>query len=375
MRRSWLGAAVFLAVALMPAPAHATGTVRLAGTAAAIPGSYLVVLKAPGPRTGALAARYDGSVTRSFDALHGFEAALTPQGARRLAADPAVAFVEQNQAVSLAAAAPSWGLDRIDQRDLPLSSSFSAAQTGADVTAYIVDTGIRYSHSDFGGRASLGHDAIGGYGNDCNGHGTHVAGTVGGATYGVAKQVTLVGVRVLNCSGAGTTAGVIAGVNWVTAHAVRPAVANLSLGVPASAALDAAVTASIDAGITYTLAAGNAATDACTISPARVPAALTVGATTSTDARAPFSNSGPCLDLFAPGVAISSDWYTADTAVNLLHGTSMAAPHVAGAAALVLSAHPGYTPAQVQEALLSAATPNKVTNPGAGSPNRLLFTG
>ncbi|WP_306215151.1 S8 family peptidase [Actinoplanes sp. RD1] len=376
MRRSWLAVAILAVVVLTPAPAAAaTGSVRLADTATAVPGSYLVVLKKAVDRTGALAARYDGSVTRTFDAVHGFEAALSPRQARRLAADPAVAFVEQNQAVSLAAAAPSWGLDRIDQRDLPLTSTFTAAGTGADVTAYIIDTGLLYSHTDFGGRAGLGHDAIGGYGNDCNGHGTHVAGTVGGSTYGVAKQVTLVGVRVLNCSGAGTTAGVIAGVDWVTAHAARPAVANLSLGVPASEALDAAVNASIASGITYTVAAGNANTDACTISPARVPAALTVGATTSTDARAPFSNSGTCLDLFAPGTAITSDWCTGDTATNVLHGTSMAAPHVTGAAALVLSRHPDWTPAQVQDALLTAATPDKVTNAGAGSPNRLLFTG
>jgi subtilisin family serine protease len=243
------------------------------------------------------------------------------------------------------------------------------------VTAYIIDTGILYSHSDFGGRARFGYDAVGSGGVDCNGHGTHVAGTVGGNTYGVAKAVKLVGVRVLSCSGSGTTAGVIAGVNWVTQNAVKPAVANMSLGGGVSTTLDNAVASSISSGVTYALAAGNSTANACNSSPSRVASAITVGATTSTDAKASYSNYGTCLDIFAPGSSITSDWYTSSTATNTISGTSMASPHVAGAAALVLSANPSFTPAQVRDNLVSRSTPNVVTSPGTGSPNRLLFVG
>jgi subtilisin family serine protease len=383
--RGWQALAVSLlvvatvtATTAVPAAAAPTiGRIRLAGTAQAIPGDYIVVLKATtaAARPAALSRSYGGRVVRSFGVINGFQARMSESAARRLAADPGVAYVEQDQRVSLLATqtGATWGLDRIDQRNRPLNGTYTYSTTAGNVTAYVIDTGIRYTHNDFGGRASFGYDAVGSGGVDCNGHGTHVAGTIGGATYGVAKAVRLVGVRVLDCSGSGTTAGVIAGVNWVTQHAVKPAVANMSLGGGASTSLDNAVTASINSGVTYALAAGNSSANACNSSPARVPAAITVGATTSSDARASYSNYGTCLDLFAPGSSITSDWYSSNTATNTISGTSMASPHTAGAAALVLATHPSYTPAQVRDALVTNATPNVVGGAGSGSPNRLLF--
>ncbi len=245
------------------------------------------------------------------------------------------------------------------------------------MTAYIIDTGIRPTVSDFGGRASIGTDTVGDGQNgvDCNGHGTHVAGTIGGTKYGVAKSVSLVAVRVLDCSGSGTWSGVIAGIDWVTAHHTANAVANMSLGGGASSAVDTAVANSVASGVTYAVAAGNSNADACTSSPARAPSAITVGATTSTDARASYSNFGTCVDLFAPGSGITSDWNTSDTATNTISGTSMATPHVVGSAALYLGDNKGSSPATVTTALLNAATPNKVTAAGAGSPNLLDFVG
>ena len=355
--------------------APATGQIRLAGTTDAVAGSYIVVLKS-GAQKAKLSKAYGATVKRDFGkALNGFEAGMTEAQAKRLAADSSVAYVEQNQRVSIAATQTNatWGLDRIDQRARPLSTTYTYPVTASNVTAYIIDTGILYSHSQFGGRARAGYDAVGTGAVDCNGHGTHVAGTVGGSTYGVAKAVKLVGVRVLSCSGSGTTAGVIAGVNWVTANAVKPAVANMSLGGGVSTALDNAVANSIASGITYAVAAGNSNTNASSSSPARVASAITVGATTSTDARASYSNYGSVLDIFAPGSSITSAWYTSSSATNTISGTSMASPHVAGAAALVLSRNPGFTPAQVASSLVTNSTPNVVTNPGSGSPNRLLF--
>jgi subtilisin family serine protease len=300
-----------------------------------------------------------------------------------------VAYVEQDRTATLSGVQsnpPSWGLDRIDQRALPLSATYTFTAAPA-VTAYILDTGIRTSHVEFGGRARSGWDFVGkdadaadcdgagGHGAGGTGHGTHVAGTIGGATYGVARSVKLVGVRVLDCVGSGSYSQIIAGIDWVTRNAVRPAVVNMSLGGPGSTALDAAIQRSIAAGISYVVAAGNESVNACTRTPARVPAAITVGATDRYDARAWFSNTGTCLDLFAPGVAITSAVNTGSTALGTWSGTSMASPHVAGAAALVLQAHPGYTPKQVRDALVATATTGKVTSPGTGSPNRLLFTG
>jgi subtilisin family serine protease len=303
--------------------------------------------------------------------------------AARLAADVRVAYVEQDTKVSLNAtqANATWGIDRIDQRDLPLSTTYTYNAEAPAVSAYIIDTGIRTTHSEFGGRATVGTDTVGGgqNGQDCQGHGTHVAGTVGGKTYGVAKAVKLVAVRVLNCQGSGTTAGVIAGVDWVTANAVKPAVANMSLGGGANTSLDNAVKRSIASGVSYAVAAGNGNAlgtpqNACNYSPARVPEAITVGATDRTDRRASFSNFGTCLDLFAPGVSITSAWRTNDTATNTISGTSMAAPHTAGVAALYLTTNPTATPAQVRDALVNNATNGKVLDPRTGSPNKLLYS-
>ncbi|NHC15940.1 S8 family peptidase [Motilibacter sp. E257] len=373
--------------ALAASPAQPEGSVVVPRGAEPIAGSYIVVLKdgtSVAPSTSlqnaeAVADKHDAPRAHTFTrALRGFSTHVSAKAARQLAADPRVAYVEQDTVVSVAdTQAPAvWGLDRIDQRNRPLSSSYTYNTGAANVTAYVIDTGIRTSHAQFGGRASIGYDAIGDgrNGQDCNGHGTHVAGTVGGSTYGVAKQVKLVAVRVLDCSGNGSNSGVIAGVNWVTANAAKPAVANMSLGGSASSALDAAVRNSINAGVTYALAAGNENVNACTTSPARTAEAITVGATTSSDARASFSNYGTCLDVFAPGNGIQSAYYTSDTATASLSGTSMASPHVAGAAALYLSANPTASPQAVRDAIVSAATPGIVAGAGTGSPTALLYT-
>jgi len=314
------------------------------------------------------------------NALKGFSAQLSEAEALALAADPRVAYVEEDGEVSITATqtGATWGIDRIDQRDLPLNSSYTYNYDGTGVTAYIVDTGIKIGHTQFGSRRVTGYDAItsGGSADDCNGHGTHVAGTVGGSTYGVAKNVTLVAVRVLDCSGNGTDSGVIAGIDWVTSNhaAGAPAVANMSLGGGASTALDDALRRSIADGVSYAVASGNDSLNACNYSPARVAEALTVNSTTSTDARSSFSNYGTCTDLFAPGSSITSAWYTSTTATNTISGTSMATPHVAGVIALYLQQFGYQSPATVHAAIINNTTPNKVTNPGTGSPNRLLYS-
>ncbi|GAA3930392.1 S8 family serine peptidase [Actinoplanes auranticolor] len=362
-----------------------TGPVRAAAAADAIAGSYIVVLK-PGSAAASrvtsasqsLAKRYGGKVRANYlSAVRGFQATMTATAARRLAANPAVDYVEQDATVRMAdtQSTPVWGLDRIDQPALPLSKTYTH-RSAAGVTAYVLDTGIRTSHAEFGGRAGHGWDFIDkdATAQDCNGHGTHVAGTVGGHAYGVAKDVKLVGVRVLDCTGSGSYSAIIAGVDWVTTHAVKPAVANMSIGGTLSSALNAAVTKSIASGVTYTVAAGNENKNACGYSPAATPNAITVGATESTDARASFSNFGSCLDIFAPGARITSAGYTSDTGTQTMSGTSMAAPHVAGAAALVLGADPAATPAQVLTLLTTKASVDKVTSPGTGSVNKLLNT-
>ena len=396
LRHRWarLGtvAAVVVVAAAMGAPANAApaeGTILGAGAPAAIPGSYIVVLhNAAVSRDGVdasardLARRHGGTVGRTYrHALRGFEARLSEAAARRLAADPSVRYVQQNHMVSLAATqspTPSWGLDRIDQRNLPLNNSYTYPTTASNVRAYIIDTGIRFTHQDFGGRAVSGRDTFDNDNDatDCHGHGTHVAGTVGGTSFGVAKGVTLVGVRVLSCIGSGSNAQVIAGIDWVTGDhdPGELAVANMSLGGSFDQATNNAVTASIADGVSYAIAAGNdSGADACNTSPASAPNAITVGATGMNDARASFSNIGTCLDIFGPGVSITSAWLTSDTATNTISGTSMATPHVAGVAALILSANPSFTPQQVRDRMVANATTGVVTNPGAGSPNRLLF--
>ena len=346
-----------------------------------IPGQYVVVFRedvrdVPGLAR-QLAAAHGSSPRFVYEhAIKGFAAPLPDAAAAALARNPNVAYVEQDQVARafVEQTNATWGLDRSDQRTLPLSGTYSYTPTGSGVTVYIIDTGIRYDHAEFGGRAVSGYDVVdGGTADDCNGHGTHVAGTVGGATYGIAKSVALVGVRVLDCAGSGTISGVIAGVDWVTANQVKPAAANMSLGGGASTALDDAVRRSIANGVTYAVAAGNDNYNACYYSPARVAEAVTVGATTSSDSRASYSNYGSCLDLFAPGSSITSAWYTASTDTRTISGTSMATPHVAGVAALYLQNNTAASPTAVRDAIVNTATSGVVTSAGSNSPNKLLF--
>jgi subtilisin family serine protease len=350
----------------------------------AIPGEYLVVFASGVPVT-ELAAQVASDHTAVIQRIwsHAVDGALlgnlTEQRARAIARRPDVRWVEENQVVTLDASQadpPSWGLDRIEQRDLPLDDAYDYDFDGTGVHLYVIDTGIRPTHEDFGGRASAVHDTIGDGKNgiDCHGHGTHVAGTAGGSSFGVAKAATIYGVRVLDCFGNGTVATVVDGIDWVTGNHQSPAVANMSLGGSSSPTLDAAVDNSVAAGVFHVVAAGNESTDACTRSPAGAASAFTVASTTITDARSWFSNFGTCVDVFAPGSSITSAWHTSDTATATLDGTSMASPHAAGAAALLLDESPGLTPAQVGNELIARATCGMVSDPGVGSSNRLLYT-
>ena len=394
-----LSSIVLIVLALFPVAAQQTDVAQSAASVAgarfqrkgfrAIPNHYIVVLDndavgrvgeaATNARTVSdLMPDWAGTVTRRYNhAINGFAAFMTEQQALALSEDSRVAFVEEDSIMEALATQtnPPWGLDRIGQRDLPLNRTYSYTTTGSGVNAYIIDTGIRRTHTQFAGRAFVGFDAIGDgqNTNDCNGHGTHVSGTVGGTTYGVAKSVRLFAVRVLACNGSGSTSGVIAGVDWVTANHISPAVANMSLGGGVSTALDNAVRASIASGVTYAIAAGNSNANAANSSPARVAEAITVGATTMTDQRSSFSNFGSVVDIFAPGSSILSSVNTSDTATATFSGTSMATPHVAGVAARFLQSNPAATPAQVRNELVAQATLNHLSGLPTGTANRLLF--
>jgi len=386
-----------VSLALMPALAQqgvngpdqaAESKLRRMGKTA-IPGQYIVVLDTDpvgkdgdffgaAKTAGDLAAEYGGEVNHVYAyAINGFSAKMSEEQALKLSHDPRVSFVEEDSIMEATITqnnAP-WGLDRIGQRDLPLNGIYSYTTTGSGVNVYIIDTGIRRTHTQFGGRAVIGFDAIGDgqNTNDCNGHGTHVAGTVGGSTFGVAKAVQLFAVRVLNCSGSGTNSGVIAGVNWVTSNHIDPAVANMSLGGGASSALDTAVRNSIAAGVTYAVAAGNSNQNAGNFSPSRVGEAITVGSSTINDARSSFSNFGSVVDIFAPGSSIQSAWINSDTSTATLSGTSMASPHVAGVAARIKQTNPGASPATVRNEIVNQATLNRLSGIPSGTANRLLF--
>ncbi len=324
-----------------------------------------------------MAINYRGKIKHVYKhALNGFAIEMSEADAEILSQDFRVKYVEEDGVMETIATQtnPPWGLDRIDQRDRPLSGTYTYNWTGSGVRVYVIDTGIRTAHTQFGGRASNVFDVNGGNGQDCNGHGTHVSGTVGGSTYGVAKSALLRGVRVFGCGSTTSTSNIIAGVNWVTSNHIKPAVANMSVGGPASSSMDTAVNNLINAGVTVAVAAGNSNVDACTQSPARAAAAITVGSTTSSDARSSFSNWGTCLDLFAPGSSILSAWYTSNTATATLSGTSMASPHVAGVAALYKQANPSASPATIRDAIVNNSTTNRLTGIGSGSPNRLLYS-
>lgn len=347
-----------------------------------IPDRYVVVFKkevrdAPGLAR-QLTASHGGKLHYTYQhAIKGFAATLPATAVGALRSNPNVAYVEQDQRVYLVQTTQpnaTWGIDRVDQRDLPLSGTYTYNATGAGVTAYIIDTGIETSHWEFGGRASVGADYVGdGYnGQDCNGHGTHVAGTVGGANYGVAKSVGLVSVRVFGCSGGADWSTIIAAMDWVRYYHVKPAVVNMSLGGYAMQSVNDAVQDLVNNGVTVAVAAGNWSDDACYYSPASAPAALTVGASNSGDSQAWFSNFGGCVDLYAPGEQVTSAWLYGGT--NTIDGTSMATPHVAGAAALYLQGNPTASPATVGSHILTNASQYKLYNLGAGSPNLLLYT-
>lgn len=349
----------------------------------AIEGSYIVMLEDRVSTSSAADASQRASasgaeIDREFTDLKGYAARMDAATLNKVRQDPSVAYVEQDQVVHASATQTNatWGLDRVDQRDLPLNRTYTYDYDGTGVRTYIIDTGVLASHSEFAGRVASGYSAIddGRGTTDCNGHGTHVAGTVAGTTYGVAKRATVIPVRVLGCDGSGTNSGVIAGMDWVADNASGPSVANMSLGGGASQATDDAIARMTSRGVTVVVAAGNENQNACDVSPARAPSAITTGSTTSSDARSSFSNYGSCVDVFAPGSNITSAWYSGSTATNTISGTSMASPHVAGVAALYLQANPGASPSAVTNAITGTATTGKVTGAGTGSPNRLVYS-
>ncbi|WLQ36997.1 S8 family serine peptidase [Streptomyces castrisilvae] len=361
------------------APAPAMGKIYGADAATAVSGSYIVMLDHKADKA-ELAKEYGGKLNRNYSsAINGFSASgLTETEAKRLAADPAVSKVVQNKKFHVDATQsnpPSWGLDRIDQTETAGDNAYTYPDSaGEGVTAYVIDTGVRITHEEFEGRASYGYDAVDDddVADDGYGHGTHVAGTIAGATYGVAKNAKIVAVRVLDDSGSGTTEQVIAGIDWVTANHEGPSVANMSLGGGVDEALDAAVQESIASGVTYGVAAGNESADASTSSPARVPEAITVASSTVDDEQSYFSNYGSLVDLYAPGSDITSAWNDSDTGTDTISGTSMATPHVVGAAAVYLSEHPDATPDEVATALTDGATPDAISDATSGTANKLL---
>ena len=347
-----------------------------------IEGQYIVVFKDavadPHGKAKEKSLKHGGKLKYSYGAvLKGFAAELSDEAVVALRADPDVDYVEQDQTVSISTTqspAPSWGLDRIDQRNLPLSNSYTYNATASQQTvvrAYIIDTGIQTSHSDFGGRASAVYDALGGNGQDCNGHGTHVAGTVGGTTYGVAKSIKLRAVRVLNCSGSGSNSGVIAGMDWVRVNGIHPAVANMSLGGGFSSATNTAANNLAASGVFLAVAAGNSNANACNSSPSSAANVTSVAASASNDSRASFSNFGSCVHIYAPGVSIKSDWLNGGT--NTISGTSMASPHVAGVAALYKAVNGDASYSTIRSWMINNATLNVISGNPAGTPNRLLY--
>lgn len=390
MKKAWilLAAIAVGAAATFLTPSTIQGhKSKLKKAAQPVPNRYLVALKPTAQRSvdepsestaGRLVSRFGGAVDKVYShALQGFSAEMTPEAAEEMSNDPDVLFVEEDSYISINTTqmnAP-WGLDRVDQRNVPLNNSYSYAKTGAGVHVYVIDSGIRTTHVEFGGRATKDYDSMydGQNGNDCHGHGTHVAATIGGSSYGVAKNARLHAIRVVACNGVGTVSGAVEGIDWVTANHLSPAVANMSMGSNASALMDVAVLGSINSGVSYVVAAGNSGGDACSVSPARLPSAITVGASDQNDVRASFSNFGSCVDLFAPGVGILSAWTGTDTLTYSASGTSMASPHVAGAVALYLEDHRTSTPSQTTAALLGGATSGPVGDP-SGSPNLMLFT-
>ena len=382
---------------LILAPSIANATTgdepEIVGSAAAgaVAGEYIVVLK-PASQIGAaedvaatLTDQIGGEIQATYDTvLNGYSAQLTEEQALAVAADPRVDYVEQVQRFTVLSEQvdpPNWGIDRIDQRDLPLNARYTYPDNGGEgVNVYVIDTGIRSTHTEFAGRIRPGFDAVtaGGNAGDCNGHGTHVAGSAVGASYGVAKKATVYPVRVLDCTGNATTDDLLEGIEWVTENAVAPATVNYSIGCKYACSIpsiDEAVSNLIASGITWVQAAGNSNDDACRYSPQLLPEGITVGNMTRTDAKASTSSWGRCLDVWAPGSSIPSAWYTGDTAVNTASGTSMASPHVTGVTALYLAQNPDATPAQVQAAIVDNASTGKLSGLDASSPNRLLYTG
>lgn len=392
MKKIWILLAAIAvgtaAVSLLPSKTEGQNS-KFRKSSNPVANSYIVALEPTALRAadesadqvaGRLAADFGGRVEKVFShALQGFTVEMTEKAAIQLSNDPSVMLVEENSYISVNATqnnAP-WGLDRVDQRNVPLNTAYNYVKTGSGVHVYVIDTGVRSTHAEFGGRATKDYDSIvydEQNGNDCHGHGTHVAATIGGTNYGVAKDVQIHGVRVLACNGIGTVATAVDGIDWVTRNHQSPAVANMSMGSSGSVLMDFAVQGSIDSGVTYVVAAGNSSASACDVSPARLGTAITVGASDQSDVRALFSNYGSCVDLFAPGVSITSAWAWTDTASFSASGTSMAAPHVTGTVALYLQDNRNATPAQAASALMGNATSGPMTPMSDGSPNLMLFT-